>query len=66
MIVTETQAATPPAREILQGPAMRRLLGEIALALKDLQFGDVTVLIRDGGVVRIERNEKTRLFRGKP
>lgn len=66
MIVTETQAVRPQAREILEGPVMRRVLAEIALALQDLQFGDVTVLIRDGGVVRIERNEKTRLFRAKP
>jgi hypothetical protein len=65
-MISETQSPEPLVRAVMEGPAMRRVLGEIAQALQGLQFGDVTVLIQNGGVVRIERNEKTRLFRARP
>jgi hypothetical protein len=55
---TSTRAEDPGAQ------ILRQILSEIAQALQGLQYGDVTVLVRDGGVVRIERTEKTRLFRG--
>ena len=36
---------------------------EIQEALRDLQFGQVTVVVQDGVVVQVERLEKRRLTR---
>ncbi|HZZ79922.1 MAG TPA: DUF2292 domain-containing protein [Gemmataceae bacterium] len=35
----------------------------ILQALRDLQFGSVTLVVQDGVVVQVERVEKTRLAR---
>lgn len=64
-MLVESQTAREQVANTLDGAALRRVLGEIAQALQGLKYGDVTVLIRDGGVIRVERTEKTRLFRGK-
>ena len=45
----DTSLATIPA-----GP-------QIAEALKDLRFGEVTVIVQDGQIVQIDRLEKRRL-----
>lgn len=34
-------------------------------ALRDLQFGEVTIIVQDGAIVQVERTEKRRL-RSKP
>ncbi len=41
---------------------MQRLLR----ALEGIQFGSVEVIVQDGRVIQIERNEKTRFARPLP
>ncbi len=54
----------------MQAPAKRAaayedmVFGLVRNALKDLQFGTVTIVVQNGRVVQIERHEKTRI--GQP
>ena len=36
-------------------------LEHVVSALRGLRFGTVTIIVQDGRIVQIERNEKTRL-----
>ncbi len=38
------------------------VLQEIIKALRDLQFGQVTLIVQDGRIVQIDRMEKRRLL----
>ena len=37
------------------------VLDRLIRYIKDIQFGSVTVIIQDGKIVQIEKNEKVRL-----
>ena len=39
----------------------RQLEGKIRTALSDIRFGTVTLIVQDGQVIQIEKNEKIRL-----
>lgn len=39
----------------------RQLEGKIRAALSDIRFGTVSLIIQDGQVIQIEKNEKIRL-----
>lgn len=38
-------------------------LQEISLALKDLRFGQVTIIIHDGVIVQLDRTERKRFVK---
>jgi len=46
-------------------PASPKALELIAKALRDLRFGQVTVIVQDGVVVQVERTERFRLRRSR-
>jgi hypothetical protein len=46
-----------------QDPELAKALEVLAGALRNLRFGQVTVIVQDGVVVQIERTERTRLRR---
>ena len=55
-----TPLTAQPARlEVNHEQALTR----IREALRDLRFGEVTVVLQDGYVVQVERTEKLRLAR---
>jgi hypothetical protein len=62
--MANTSVHTPPA-----APAPRveinheQALTRIREALRDLRFGEVTIVLQDGYVVQVERTEKLRLAR---
>jgi hypothetical protein len=56
---THTAAAAPPRVEINHEQALTR----IREALRDLRFGEVTIVLQDGFVVQVERTEKLRMTR---
>ena len=52
-------AAQAPRVEINHEQALTR----IREALRDLRFGEVTIVLQDGFVVQVERTEKLRMTR---
>ncbi|HHW40792.1 MAG TPA: YezD family protein [Syntrophomonadaceae bacterium] len=46
--------------EILKASTQLPWLKSLLLLLKDLRYGSVTVVVQDGRVVQIEKNEKIR------
>lgn len=44
------------------GPSIA-VLAQVSEALRDLRYGQVTVIVQDGAVVQIDRLEKQRLAR---
>lgn len=45
------------------GASIQTIMAEVAKALQGLRYGEVTILVREGAVVRIERTEKSRPYR---
>ncbi len=61
--MSEVKAQTPPG-----GAAQANLtwtLEKVAEALRELQFGLVTLTVQDGVVVQVERTERKRFQRGR-
>lgn len=56
---TETNLPRPDARE----PNLHWTWQHVENALRDLQFGSVTLLVQDGVVVQVERTERRRYQR---
>jgi hypothetical protein len=56
---THTAPPRPDARE----PNLRWTWQHVEDALRDLQFGSVTLLVQDGVVVQVERTERQRYQR---
>ena len=54
-----TASATVPKVEINHQQALTR----IREALRELRYGEVTLVLQDGFVVQVERKEKTRMTR---
>ena len=57
--VHSPSVAQAPRVEINHEQALTR----IREALRDLRFGEVTIVLQDGYVVQVERTEKLRLAR---
>ena len=54
-----------PDRQARREGAARRALEEVARSLRELRYGEVTVIVQDGVVVQVERTVRSRLP-GKP
>lgn len=51
--------------QINKGNRINDVFEQIALAINDIRFGSVEIVIHDGKVVQIERKEKLRFDAGK-
>lgn len=57
----------PPLENSAAGePGRDEAWSEIRNALRDLQFGTVSIVVQDGVVVQIDRTEKRRIRRTSP
>ena len=52
-----------PARRTANDPWNRELELVVREALESIRFGTVTLVVQDGRVVQVEKNEKIRLNR---
>jgi len=60
--MTDRIIAEPP-RPSTQEPNLRWTWQHLENALRELQFGSITLLVQDGVVVQIERTERRRYQR---
>ena len=55
--------AAEPSRPPAQDPNLRWTWQHLENALRDLQFGSITLTVQDGVVVQVERTERKRYQR---
>jgi hypothetical protein len=52
-----------PSRQLTQETNLRWTWQNVENALRDLQFGSITLIVQDGVVVQVERTERKRYQR---
>jgi hypothetical protein len=63
--VAETVSTTLSESSIAFPPVGQDVVLRIREALAGMKFGQVTIAIKDGQVVQVDRLQQTRLFRGR-
>jgi hypothetical protein len=48
-------------KNTLSAKTLPNIAQQIAVAMRDIAFGEITVIIQDGKAIQINRTEKTRL-----